>query len=113
MDPVRDQIRERMNGAKWSKFSENPIAMLLGGLAAGFLVGLIVPVSQFETQRMRPVADELKERARDAGQQAIRRGGDVLKDTIGQMSAAHSHGGLSGGAGHGLQQADQNLGPGQ
>lgn len=151
MDPDRDQIREQVNDARdrvsgdaqdvaenlnvvararemGANLTENPIAMLLGGIAVGFLVGLMLPVSRFESQRVRPLADDLKGRAREVGQEAMRRGSEVLKDTIEAgreaavqairqqtdgMSTAQSQRELSGRAGHGLEQANQNLGPGQ
>jgi hypothetical protein len=62
--------------------SENPMLMLLGGLAAGFLIGMIVPISRFENERLGPVAGDLKSRMREAGVQAARRGGEVIKESI-------------------------------
>lgn len=114
-------------GSNMSNFGDNPLAMLLGGLALGFLAGLVLPVSRFEADRVRPLADDLKDRARQAGQEAVRRGNEVIKDTIeaGRDAAVQAikeqtadvsgsaAGGSSGGAGNGLRQADQTLGPGQ
>lgn len=51
--------------------SDNPMLMLLGGLAVGFLVGMLVPVSRFENENLGPVADDLKRRSRDAIKESI------------------------------------------
>jgi len=61
---------------------ENPIGMLLAGLAVGFLVGMMLPVTRFEAERIGPMADEMKDRMREAGGEVMRRGGEVIKDTI-------------------------------
>lgn len=105
-----DKARERV-----STFAENPVAMLLGGMAAGFLVGLLLPVSQYESERLRPIADDVKERVRDAGGEVMRRGSEVLKETIREQTREWQtqRAGLSGDTGHGLQHANMDLGPGQ
>ena len=65
-----------------SSANDNPMLMLLGGLAVGFLIGMLVPVSRFENEQIGPVADDLKGRARQAGAQAARRGGEVIRESI-------------------------------
>jgi len=61
---------------------DNPMLMLLGGLAVGFVVGMLVPVSRLENEQLGPVADDLRGRVREAGTQAVRRGGEVIKESI-------------------------------
>ncbi len=61
---------------------ENPVAMLIGGLAIGFLIGMVLPVTQFESDRIGPITDDVKDRVRQAGSEAVRRGGEVIKETI-------------------------------
>jgi len=61
---------------------DNPIGMLLAGLAVGFLVGLLLPVSRFEQQRLRPVAEDMRDRMAQARGEVVRRGSEVIKDTI-------------------------------
>jgi hypothetical protein len=61
---------------------ENPIGMLLAGMAAGFLVGMLLPVTRFESERIGPMTDQMKDRMREAGGEIMRRGGEVIKDTI-------------------------------
>jgi hypothetical protein len=61
---------------------ENPIGMLIAGLAVGFLIGLALPVTRFESERIGPITEDMKQRAREAGSEVVRRGGEVIKETI-------------------------------
>jgi hypothetical protein len=61
---------------------ENPIAMLVAGVAVGFLIGLVLPVTRFEAERIGPIADDMKDRMREKGTEVMRRGGEVIKETI-------------------------------
>ncbi len=72
--------------------NENPIGMLIAGAAVGFLIGLALPVSRFESERIGPIAHGMKNRARDAGSEVVRRGGEVIKETIsaGRDAASNS-----------------------
>jgi hypothetical protein len=56
---------------------ENPLGLALGGLAAGFLAGMLLPSTRVEDERVGPIADEVKEKALETGQEAIDRGKDV------------------------------------
>lgn len=56
---------------------ENPIGLALGGVAAGFLAGMLLPSTPVEDERLGPIADEMKEKAMEAGQEAVERGKDV------------------------------------
>jgi len=62
--------------------SENPIGMLFAGLAVGFLIGLALPVTRFESERLGPLTQDMKDKARQAGNEVVRRGGEVIKETI-------------------------------
>ena len=61
---------------------ENPMGMLLAGMAVGFLIGMMLPPTKFEAERIGPMADEMKDRMREAGGEVVRRGTEVIKDTI-------------------------------
>ena len=60
---------------------ENPIGLAVAGVATGFLVGLAIPSTRMEDERMGDVADDLKERVRETGQQALESGKEVAKQT--------------------------------
>jgi hypothetical protein len=59
---------------------ENPLGLLLGGIAAGFLLGMVLPSTRIEDERVGPMADEVKQRAAETGQEALERGKQVAQD---------------------------------
>lgn len=59
---------------------ENPLALALGGAAVGFLVGSLLPSTRLEDERMGTVADDLKDRARETGHQALESGKEIASD---------------------------------
>ena len=92
VDDAKNAVMDRVNSAKDAIGSagmrvrgatvENPMSMLLGGLAVGFLVGMMLPVTRFESERIGPMTDQMKDTMREAGGEIVRRGGEVIKDTI-------------------------------
>jgi hypothetical protein len=82
IETAKSTIREASNRMRDMQPADNPMLMLLGGLAIGFLIGMLVPVSRFENEQLGPVADDLKGRMREAGAQAARHGGEVIKESI-------------------------------
>jgi ElaB/YqjD/DUF883 family membrane-anchored ribosome-binding protein len=68
---------------------ENPLGVAVAGAAVGFLLGLVLPSSRIENERLGPVADEVKERAKETGQEALERGKAVaeeVKDTTAEAA---------------------------
>lgn len=61
---------------------ENPVGLALAGVAGGFLVGMLLPSSRIEDERVGPLADTVKETAVETGQEALDRG----KDVVGQVA---------------------------
>ena len=59
---------------------ENPIGLALGSLAVGFLAGMLVPSTRIEDEKIGPMADEVKDRAKETGQEALERGKEVAQD---------------------------------
>lgn len=93
MDDVKSSMGERVRQARekledardqMSNMTptENPIGMLIAGVAVGFLIGLALPVTRFESERIGPIAQDMKEKARQKGSEVVRRGGEVIKETI-------------------------------
>lgn len=89
-DSVRQTAREGMRNMPM--MSENPIGMLIAGAAVGFLIGLALPVTRFESERIGPIAQDMKDKARQASSEVVRRGGQVIKETIsaGREAATNS-----------------------
>ena len=59
---------------------ENPLGLALGGVAAGFLLGMLLPSTRIEDEKVGPVADDVKHRAAETGQEALERGKQVAQD---------------------------------
>jgi len=59
---------------------ENPLGLAAGSLAVGFLVGMLLPASRVEDQKLGRVADDVKEKAKETGQEALDRGKQVAQD---------------------------------
>jgi Protein of unknown function (DUF3618) len=59
---------------------ENPIGLALGGIALGFLAGMVVPSTRVENERVGPIADDVKDRVKETGQEAIDRGRQVAQE---------------------------------
>jgi len=96
----RDRLRDQMSGVG-SKVSdatpdagdvkggakqavgiaqENPLGLALGGVALGFLVGLTLPTTRVEEERIGPIADDVKDTVKETGQEALERGKQVAGD---------------------------------
>jgi hypothetical protein len=81
MEMARGQMQRMAQNMRLNP-TENPLGMLFAGLAVGFLVGLMLPVTRFESERIGPMTEGMKDRARELGSQVARRGSEVIKDTI-------------------------------
>lgn len=78
VDDAKRAVMERVRNVT----VENPMGMLLAGAAVGILVGMMLPVTRFESERIGPMTEDMKDRVREAGGEMMRRGGEVIKDTI-------------------------------
>jgi ElaB/YqjD/DUF883 family membrane-anchored ribosome-binding protein len=59
---------------------ENPLGLAVGAVALGFLAGLAVPSTRMENQRLGPVADQVKDKVKETGQEALDRGTEVAQE---------------------------------
>jgi hypothetical protein len=60
---------------------ENPLGLAIGGVAVGFLAGLAIPVSRIENEKVGPVAEDVKSKAKEVGAEALEHGKEVARDT--------------------------------
>ena len=58
----------------------NPLGLALGGAAAGFIAGLLVPSTRVEDEKLGPVSDEVKSTAAEVGREAVERGTAVAQE---------------------------------
>ncbi|GAC1478034.1 MAG: hypothetical protein NVS1B6_19510 [Steroidobacteraceae bacterium] len=73
---------------------ENPLGVLLSGVAVGFVLGSLLPSTEIENERIGELSDQIKAQVKDAGNQALEHGKAVLKETAqaAQQSAQdHTH----------------------
>jgi hypothetical protein len=59
---------------------ENPLGLAVGAVALGFLAGLAVPSTRVESERLGPVADQVKDKVKETGQEALDRGKQVVQE---------------------------------
>ena len=60
---------------------ENPLGLAVGAVAAGFIGGLLVPTTKVEDEKLGPVADQVKDEAKETGGEALERGKQVAQET--------------------------------
>jgi len=89
---VRQQARRTAGLAK-----ENPLGLAIGAVAVGFLAGLAVPSTRVEDEKLGPMADQVKDRVKETGQEALDRGKQVAQEAAGTAadtakSSAQEHG---------------------
>lgn len=56
---------------------ENPLGLGIGAVAVGFIAGLLVPSTKVEDEKIGPLADEVKAKAKETGDEALERGKQV------------------------------------
>ena len=59
---------------------QNPLGLAIGSVAAGFLAGMLIPSTKVEDEKIGPIADDVKDKARETGQEALEHGKQVAQD---------------------------------
>jgi|SRR4051812_18627564 Protein of unknown function (DUF3618) len=78
--PEGEQVTRGAAKAGISK--ENPLGLALAGAAVGFVVGTLLPNTDVEDRNLGEVSDDVTEKVKDAGQEAIERGKNVAEDAL-------------------------------
>src|SRR3954471_1852330 len=58
---------------------ENPLGLAIGSVAVGFLAGMLIPTSRVEDEKIGPMADTLKQQAKETAQVAVQHGKDAAQ----------------------------------
>ena len=74
-EQVKDGARRAAGVAQ-----ENPLGLAIGSVAVGFIAGLLIPASRVEDRKLGPVADDVKAKAKETGQEALERGQQVAQE---------------------------------
>ena len=94
--PDRQQVAGQARHAA-GVAQKNPLGLAVGSVAAGFLVGMLLPSSRVEDERIGPMADDVKEHAAEVGHEALEHGKQVAKEaaqsaasTVGESAGQHA-----------------------
>src|SRR3954470_11785051 len=77
--PDTGDVKQQARRAK-SVAEENPLGLAVGAVAVGFLAGMLIPSTRVEDERMGAISDDVIERAKETGQEALERGKQVAQD---------------------------------
>jgi Protein of unknown function (DUF3618) len=59
---------------------ENPLGLAIGSIAAGFVVGVLLPTTRVEQERIGPIADQVKDQVREVGGEVVDHTKQVAQD---------------------------------
>lgn len=79
----------------------NPLGLGLAAIAGGFLIGMLLPTTNVENEKLGPMADEAKQRARETAHEAVDHGkqmaqevasnvADTAKETVQESGQEHA-----------------------
>jgi ElaB/YqjD/DUF883 family membrane-anchored ribosome-binding protein len=77
--PSRGEVTQQTRRAA-GLAKENPLGLAIGAAAIGFLAGLAVPSTRVEDERLGPVADQVMDKVKETGQEALDRGRQVAQE---------------------------------
>jgi hypothetical protein len=78
MTPDPEQVGQQARRAA-GLAQENPLGLAIGAAAIGFIGGLLMPSSRMEDERIGPMADQVRDQAKQTGQEALERGKQVAQ----------------------------------
>ncbi len=67
---------------------ENPLGLAIGSIAFGFLAGMLIPSTRVESEKLGPMAEQVREQAKHTGQEALEHGKQVAEEVA---STAQEH----------------------
>jgi hypothetical protein len=78
--PDRQQVKSGAQKVGVSK--QNPLGLAIAGAAVGFVVGTLLPSTTVEDERLGDMSDQVGEKAREAGQEALDRTKGVAREAV-------------------------------
>jgi hypothetical protein len=61
---------------------ENPIGLALAGVATGFLLGMALPSTEVEDEKLGGVSTQVKDQAKETGQELLEHGKDIAQEAL-------------------------------
>ena len=86
--PDTEQVAEGASKVGVSK--QSPVGLVVAGGAAGLLVGLLIPSTRVEDERIGEMADQVKDTVKETGSEALERGKQVAQDAASAVSDSAS-----------------------
>jgi ElaB/YqjD/DUF883 family membrane-anchored ribosome-binding protein len=86
-----DQLKRRARRAQ-SVAQENPIGLAVGSVAVGFIAGMLMPATRMEDAKMGTVADDVRGRIKETGQEVLEQGKQVAQEATSSSPTEHPHG---------------------
>ena len=71
--------------------ADNPLGLVIGSVAAGFLIGLCLPVSDLERERVGRLGERMTEQAKTAATDAIEQGKAAVTQALGDALSGASN----------------------
>jgi hypothetical protein len=79
--PSADDLKHHA-GRAGGIVQDSPLGLALGATAIGLLAGLLLPSTSVEDEKLGEIADRVKARAAETGQEALSRGQQVAQDVV-------------------------------
>jgi hypothetical protein len=79
---VPDRQQVKTGAQKVGVSRQNPLGLAIAGAAVGFVVGTLIPSTTVEDERLGDMSDQVGEKAREAGQEALDRTKDVAREAV-------------------------------
>ena len=77
--PDTGDVKHQAKRAK-SVAEENPLGLAVGAVAVGFLAGMLIPSTRVEDEKLGQASDDVVDRIKETGQEALERGKQVAQD---------------------------------
>jgi hypothetical protein len=79
---VPDRQQVKTGAQKVGVSRQNPLGLAIAGAAVGFVVGTLIPSTTAEDEHLGEMSDQVGEKAREAGQEALDRTKGVAREAV-------------------------------
>ncbi len=77
--PDSGDVKHKARQAQ-SVAQQNPLGLAIGSVAIGFLAGMLIPSTRVEDEKIGAIADDVKDKVRETGQEALEHGKQVAQE---------------------------------